>query len=217
MKQGIAILWLVLTASLSLAQDDEASIKPVARQVTAEMNFDPFSGNALSINYLRFRLFRTTDQAYRIGFAGSFRNEAPQSDVKRNYYELNIRPGYEKHFKGTDRLSPYLGAELDFAIKQSTYTNDAGGPYSEIKGAWTDNGLERGFTRFGFNIIAGADFYFAKHFYVGTEFGFGLQSTKSADIEITPTGLTTPTIFEGGSTLQVGPNFNSSIRLGFVF
>lgn len=214
-KALILVLILVVCSSPLFSQDVET--KPVSRDITAEMNFDPFSGNALSINYLRFRMFRNEQYAYRMGFAASLRSENPQVDVKRNYYELNIRPGYEKHFKGTERLSPYIGVELDLAIKQSKITNDGPGSFSEIRGAWTDNGLERGFSRIGFNVIAGADFYFAKHFYVGTEFGFGIQNIKSVDIEITPTGGAPDVTFQGGSTLQVGPNFNSSIRLGFVF
>lgn len=213
-----SIVYLLLTVNVAaVAQEEEKPIKPLTREITAEMNFDPFSGNALSINYLRFRMFRTSQYAYRMGFAASLRSENPQVDVNRNYYELNLRPGYEKHFNGTDRLSPYLGVELDIAIKRSKITNDGPGTFTEIAGAWADNGLERGFTRLGFNAIAGADFYFARHFYIGTEFGFGIQHVKSSDIEITPSGGGGVITAEGGSTIQVGPNFNSSIRLGFVF
>lgn len=215
MKALISIFIFLALAIGSFAQDE--SIKPTARKVTAEMNFDPFSGNALSINYLRFRMFRNDRAAYRMGLATSIRSEKPQTDVKRSYVELNIRPGYEKHFAGTDRLSPYIGAELDIALKNSKITNDGAGSFTEITGAWSDNGLERGFTRFGFNALVGADFYFARHFYVGTEFGFGFQYTKSSDIEISLTGSTTDFTLDGGTVMQVGPNFNSSIRLGFVF
>jgi len=204
----------MMLTSLSFAQ--EVGLKPIAKEITAEMNFDPFSGNALSINYLRFRMFASDRSAYRMGFAASLRSEEPQSDLKRSYFEFNIRPGYEKHFAGTERLSPYVAAELDIAIKKSKVTNEPGGTFTEINGAWSDNGLERGFTRIGVNVIAGTDFYFAKHFYVGTEFGFGLQSVSSSDIEITFTGGNTVEN-NGGRTLQIGPNFNSSIRLGFVF
>ncbi|MGE0588772.1 MAG: hypothetical protein AB7O48_09375 [Cyclobacteriaceae bacterium] len=214
MRSILTIFSMIVLTTFCLAQED--GLKPTAKKITAEMNFDPFSGNALSINYLRFRMFASDRTAYRMGFAASVRSEEPQSDLKRSYFELNIRPGYEKHFAGTERLSPYVAAELDIAIKKSKVTNDAGGTFTEINGAWSDNGLERGFTRIGFNVIAGADFYFAKHFYVGTEFGFGLQSVSSSDIEITLAGGGTVQN-NGGRTLQIGPNFNSSIRLGFVF
>ncbi len=212
----VILTFLTFIGCVISAFAQEIELKPTARQVTAEMNFDPFSGNALSISYLRFRMFASDRAAYRMGFAASFRSEEPSADLNRNYFELNIRPGYEKHFAGTDRLSPYVALELDVAIKRSKVTNDGPGSFTDIKGAWTDSGLERGFTRVGFNVIAGTDFYFAKHFYVGTEFGFGLQNVKSSDIEVTLTGGSS-NVNNGGGTMQVGPNFNSSIRLGFVF
>ena len=215
MRVLIAISFILALATDSFAQDE--SIKPFAKKVTAEMNFDPFSGNALSINYLRFRMFRDDQSAYRMGLAASIRSEKPATDVKRSYFELNIRPGYEKHFPGTDRLSPYVGAEIDIALKSSKISNDGPGAFSEITGAWSENGLERGFTRLGLNALVGADFYFARHFYVGTEFGFGFQYTKSSDIEVLLPGGSPGTTQEGGTVMQIGPNFNSSIRLGFVF
>lgn len=217
MKSILVTIALLLATLALFAQDDISEIKPQTKGITAEMNFDPFSGNALSINYLRFRMFLSSEYAYRMGFAVSFRTETPQVDVKRNYYSISLRPGFEKHFEGTDRLSPYLGVELDLAIKRAQIVNDGPGTFAKIDGAWSDNGQERGFTRLGFNVLVGADFYFAKHFYVGTEFGFGVQNVKNSDIEITPTGSTNVITVEGGSGTQLGPIFNSSMRLGFVF
>lgn len=209
---------MILGVGTTYAQD--TTLKPVAKSVTAEMNFDPFSGSALSINYLRFRSFRTETMATRLGISTSFRSEKPDEEITQNYFEINLRPGYEKHFAGTERLSPFIGMELDLAVKVTKWKNTdpvaTGSQYKEITGAW-QGGSQRGFVRAGANFIMGTDFYFAKHFYVGTEFGLGIQYVKAADVKFKRETGQNPDDEKGGSSIQFGPNFNSSIRLGFMF
>ena len=51
---------------------------------------------------------------------------------------------------------------------------------------------------------------------MGTEVGFGFASVSNKDKETTPAVGDTVTEPQG-STFNLGPNFNSSIRLGFLF
>jgi hypothetical protein len=51
---------------------------------------------------------------------------------------------------------------------------------------------------------------------MGTEVGFGFSTTSNADTDFTPaTGPSTST--PNGGSFNLGPNFNSAIRLGFLF
>lgn len=206
---------LMLTCLVAFSQDDRK--KPEAKSFTAEVNLNPFSSSPININYLRFRYFTSERSAVRIGFSVSAQKQTPEEDVTRKTFEFNIRPGYEWHFEGTDRLSPYFGVEADFLTKTSFFEDaDESASIQKIRGAWSSSGTERAFSRIGMNAIVGADFYVSKRVYLGTEFGFGFQNVSFSDIKITRDDASENKI-KGGSEFQLGPNFNSSIRMGFVF
>ncbi len=194
--------------------------KPNAKSSTLEVNFNPFSSAPISINYLRFRKFVSEKNAFRMGVSLGFRNQKDIENVTKSSFDINLRPGYEWHFAGTDRLSPYVGLEADFALKSSSFSDDRDpstrGSIKSISGAYDINGTERGFLRLGANFVIGADYYIVKKLYLGLEVGYGFQSISSSDIETTPFSGTVSKS-KGGSTFQLGSNFNSSLRLGFVF
>ena len=89
-----------------------------------EVNFSPLGENPIGIEGIRFRMFNSESSAIRLGFNI---NGGKTTDVVQQPYEVengandiskselystsknfgfSIRPGYEKHFAGTDRLSP---------------------------------------------------------------------------------------------------------------
>lgn len=206
----------MLTCLLAFGQETDRK-KPEAKNFTAEVNLNPFSSSPININYLRFRYFTSETSAIRIGFSASMQKQTPEENVTRKTFEFNIRPGYEWHLAGTERLSPYFGVEADLAIKTSSFEDtDESAPVKKVDGSWSSSGTERAFTRVGLNAVIGADFYVAKRVYLGAEFGFGFQSIRFGDITVTRND-DSKTEIKGGSDFQLGPNFNSSIRLGFVF
>lgn len=212
MKKIILLCVFVTSSSLLAAQD----FKPVKGDWGAEVNFTPFSSSPISINYIRLRNFTEDNSAFRLGLFLGVNVQNPAEDLTNTTVEINIRPGLEKHFEGTKRLSPYSGMELDLAYKFSKSAFDDGTNTATFEGAWNDNGFERGFIRFGVNTFAGFDLYIFKNLYLGTEFGFGFEYIKQLDIveksndnEIGET--------KGGSTFRLGPNVNGAIRLGFNF
>jgi hypothetical protein len=217
MRKTALSLFMLLAMDTNIFAQDELSIKPQAKNWTGEVNLNPFSSSPVNIRYLRFRQFTSNTSAVRLGISFDYQSDKPADDQKVSATFINLRPGFEKHFKGTERLSPYYGVDLDIAFKTSKgeFGDD---DVTTIKGAWSNNGQERGFTRLGANLIFGADYYFAKRFYVGTEFGFGFETIKDAIIEVDlPGNQANPEAIKGGSSFRIGPNFNSSIRLGFVF
>ncbi|MEQ8578613.1 MAG: hypothetical protein RIC57_05785 [Balneola sp.] len=219
MKKIILLLFVFVASTTFLAAQ---SFKPIGGEWGAEVNFTPFSSSPVNIEYIRLRKFINDNTAFRLGLflGGEIRNpdNDPANDEKttNQTLEINLLPGFEQHIAGTDRLSPYLGAELDLAFKFSKTNIEDDGRKESIEGAWTQLGSERGFFRIGVKALSGFDFYFSKSIYLGTEFGFGIEYIQQTDIEYKIGDLVineTP----GGSFVQVGPTINGSIRLGYNF
>lgn len=199
-----------------------------------EVNFAPLGGSPISIGGIKYRKFDSTgNKAYRLNvFIGSSsKKEITQQEDAPNYVaeltkktsgmNISIRPGIEKHMAGTDRLSPYMGAELNLTFNTSkkveefennATTTDVSTYEVTTKGA-------DGYTSIGLGLVSGCDFYFAKSIYLGAEIGFGFNMTSMSDKK-TESGQTpsVPSVTENqGSSFQFGPTFISAIRLGWLF
>jgi len=216
MKKNLAIIAFFATTLGAMAQDQD--FKPLANSNTAEVNFTPFSGSPIQVSYLRYRRFIADKQALRLGLFVDHESDNPEEDVKRSSTEFGIRLGTEFHGEGTERLSPFVGVELDVLLKSSSYKDNADGAIlEEIKGAWDPAGFqERAFWRAGVNLIFGADYYVAKRLYLGTEFGIGFQYQKTNDVKFTLSGGTADDVKGSGSS-QFGVIYNGALRLGFIF
>lgn len=218
---------IVFTAS---AQDDMSSImKQEGGERQLEVQFAPLGGSPISIGGIRYRAFLTDRSAYRatifIGYNSTTSPNVVQNsqgtDVeledKESSFIISLRPGYEMHFDGTDRLSPYVGAEIDFAMQTSSSETQS----LDVNDATITNTTkgQDGFTRFGLNLVAGVDYYVAKNLYLGTELGFGFAMTSNSDIkfESDAPGFTAPDPTPQGSSLDLGPNVLGQIRLGYTF
>ena len=248
MKKIITTSALFLSVcTLTMAQD-ASDFKPAAKANNLELNFVPLNGKPIQLTYIRYRRFLSESTAFRLGIGLSYSSTKADSvfnsnltagttvseDYKKRQFGWNIRPGYEKHFAGTNRLSPYIGAELDLAgqsSKEVTPTGlDAGGTTDQFVIQTDKNKNKGGFFRVGANVVAGFDCYITKHLYLGTEFGFGFQMVKYSDHKMTTTypstypAVTPPAVDPGnpdpssqGREVNFGPNFNSAIRLGYIF
>jgi hypothetical protein len=220
----------VITLGISLitcnAQD---TLKARAKSISTELNVNPFQGTLSfnnSLQQIKVRYFKTDDVAYRISFIGSykqFNNQTPiQNTQKTGSFGVNI--GLEKHFKGTRRLSPYVGAELSLVAKWSKETIDYGSGSNQrvIKGGWLSDPInsgsytEFGYFRYGVNLVSGFDYYAAKNFYFGYEFTFQLYQKSNSDVQ-DGSGATSYGIVKGSSEFYIGPNLINGIRLGYIF
>ncbi|TZF84098.1 hypothetical protein FW774_11705 [Pedobacter sp. BS3] len=226
MKRAFLFLGLAISGLAVQAQD----FKPAKGDITTEFGL---TGGINSTNFtlnesatgglLRFRYFQSEGLAYRLGF-----NVSSSSD-KTNVYGPNdekgtltqsqtvfvVNLGVEKHFAGTERLSPYAGGDILIgAMSQKDKAEDyAGGAYaantnSEVKGPGT----------FGFGLrgIVGADYYIAKHLFLGAEAGFGFLYAKEGETKTTASGTTT-TVKSAGSNFALSPSVITGVRIGFVF
>jgi hypothetical protein len=154
-----------------------------------------------------------------------------------------ITSGIEYHlFTGT-RVSPYVGFEVGFETKSSEYKDDLHyleynypgvtlkNIEKEIENGWHSMELvmnqwgdpyyrqavvERSFTAIKANIVAGADIYFLKHFYAGTELGLGYKTIKFKEVSVKEDNVLTLK-FPVKKENIFGFNFNKAIRIGFWF
>jgi len=194
---------------------------------TIEMEFAPLGSEPFKINSLRYRYFLQENIAFRASiFMGGKRNTTfsdttggyPLTKNRNGNFDFSIRPGIERHFEGTDRLSPYLGSELFLGInttkdnQQSLWSDD-----KTIQSAITKTSQ----TSFGANIFMGADYYVSDHLFLGAELGFGLllegrgKTKTSYDNPEFP--MQDTEIIGNTNQLNWGPNYQGTIRLGWVF
>ncbi len=218
-----------------------------ARNFTTELNVNLFQGS-LSLNntlqQIKVRYFVNNNFAYRFALNFNSKNSSngsssPYGTNPNNFNDdrksttFGVGLGIEKHFTGTDRLSPYIGAEISIVNKSSSETITSNSVTTNVDGAWmnynstyipnygyvtTSSYDEWGFFRYGVNLVGGFDYYVARHIYVGYEFIFQYYNTKYKDVSVTVTGQSqnnTPTT--KGSDTFIGPSVINGIRVGFVF
>lgn len=195
-----------------------------AEEISVELqgpNFD--RSQTLGIDGLRGRYFLSNTSALRANLDINFNssstiNQQAQGSQKElesteSFFFIDFRPGYEFHLSGTNRLSPYFGAELPVVHgSQSSKTERQVGTNVEER---TTN---EGFVRLGVNGVAGADYYFAKKLYVGVEVNLGFQYTINADIEVEDTepGVD-PNDRKRGDSYGLSTGTIGTFRLGYVF
>ncbi len=155
----------------------------------------------------------------------------------RKTFSYSLGAGFEYHFKGTRRLSPYLGAEAWFGKKKSSETIETKDQTTEIEGAWMQQStiyvgsqyvypitvtdyIEKGFVSGGFNLLAGFDFYVAKNFYLGYEFivlGISIIKYDTIDITYTNPSSSSSAPVINGKDFEFGPSLINGIRVGYFF
>ena len=225
MKKTIILLFIaVFTIGYTQAQQN----KQVAGSKNLEVLFAPLGGNPVSIGGIKYRAFSSETSAFRVTVFLGYQSETSivieqdenSDDVelkdKTGTFDISIRPGIEKHFTGTDRLSPYVGGELLLGMNKEKSVMES---YDLGEEEIYENIKKDGMLTFGVNAVAGVDYYFAQNIYLGAEFGFGLafnlinDTKEETTINDGPDDIITP----NGSSFSVGPNAVGQIRLGWLF
>lgn len=230
------ILLFAFVASVSAA----FAQKPVSGDRTAEVNLN-FQTGTSAINYnlpaeLRFRYFLQDNSAFRlrIGMNSNTNKYSvlnPLGDVTsevvtKSGFGLSIFPGYEKHFAGTAKLSPFVGAQLGFSLNGANRREVTNTGYANPSSNLVVNG-DYYKSKSGSTIVLslgcymGADYYFAEHLYIGGEFGLGLFSMSSTGegsekyVRMGAPEVSNKTTKTSGSSLF--GVYTGGVRLGFVF
>jgi hypothetical protein len=247
MKKTILALAFAATGMAAYAQ------KPVAGDKTAEFNLMFQTGTA-PVSYglgstslpgtpeLRLRYFMADDMAIRLklglGMATTTSEDVATiggtdvtAETKTNSgFNLGIAPGIEKHFAGTTRLSPYVGAELPIgfgtgATTEITNSNDPSGSVTGTGDAYKNEAGSQ--FRIGLNLVLGADYYIVDGLYLGVEGGLGIfnmTSTGEGKETITTAPVapaTDPAVAENitgkSSSMALFGAFSTGVRLGYKF
>lgn len=204
--------------------------KPTAGSVTTEVNLNLTTGNTTDLigGGLSFRYFLNETGALTLGF-GILSDKSEETFTENSdgtgstgtqtisTSTIVFRPGYQKHFAGSDKVSPYIGVELPIALNsdKEEWSNFDGTEYAddfskEIKG---------GSTSFGLNLVGGADFWFTDGMFVGVQVAWGYSSSKQKDTETTtetPVDSETTTR-PGGKSGGLSAGTTGGLRFGFKF
>lgn len=179
---------------------------------------------------LRFRYFATENIAIRLslGFSSNkttnnfYENEVDNSGGAGTYVTrmgtTTIGIGGEYHFKGTEKLSPYAGLDINFGMGKMTAEGEQTDGTAWIAADYSEKG-EQKTAGFGVGLVAGTDYYFAENFYLGVELGLGFNSytMKEGSFSTTVAGVTTEVT--GNEMKQSGfsNNVMGMFRLGWRF
>lgn len=226
------------------------SLKIESNKWSTELNVNPFNGDLSlnnSINQIKLRYFYADKYALRLAFALNYNQDNVNADYiygtnpydmsdRRKSFSLGINIGTERHFRGSKRLSPYIGWEIGVGYKATSQNIKNDDVEVDIKGAWiesvrytspqggyyySETMTERGYFNVGANMVAGFDFYIYKNLYLGYELTFGLNYKSYRDIEVEYTGTPTPTNNNyperDDESWAIGPHLLNGIRLGYSF
>ena len=235
MQLKTTLMTLALAAAALSATAQEKIFKPTTGANNLEVQVNPFvsnpfqlSGNSL-ISGIKYRRFTSPTAALRLtanlnysrtstitqdaGTGGSTQKELRD---RRSSFGLVVRPGIEKHFAGTDRLSPYIGAEVALGFTTTRLVEESEEENNTVVETVVRN--RNGFLLAGANALAGVDIYLIPNLYIGTEFGFGLAYTSPFATKVKPPqGSEFETREEKEATFSVGPYVQSAVRIGYIF
>lgn len=210
--------------------------KQIGGDKNFEVNMAPFGNTPISINGIKFRYFTEEDFAYRVEFNMGGKNvqtiteqstdEHDALAMTESSFKFSIRPGVEKHLKGTNNLSPYFGAFLDFTSENAKVKDERWGTYdTAVTPDYSSKTTVDGSTSIGLSAVAGADYYVVDNLYLGLELSFGWMRTKMKDTTYDyeridlyegDANATKPDPSENGKMSTWGPGVNALIRVGYL-
>ena len=212
----LAAAFTTQAQTAEVVQPGNKTYKPTAGDITTEVSVNLEYGAFLDGGQLRVRKFMSEQKALRLGTSLDYNYSKINTDAHSSTFGISLAPGIERHFGGTNRLSPYIGVELPIGFRTSKYETD----HFSVKGSTAYNSsADRANFNIGLNGLAGVDYYFAPRFYVGFEVGAGVRYNKYNDIETTfkrdlPNSSQE---LEGYHSIRFSPFASGGLRVGFVF
>ncbi len=230
MKKIILFAAAVLVIGSAQAQEQ---IKPTGGTFGLEVQFRPLGNNVIqTLGSNNVPIFGVSTRYFctdRIELRGDFlfgfdsdkdkTTDASQGQAteteKNNTTSFGLNLGMNYHFKGTERISPYVGSVIGFGIGTQTQ-NIANLNY--ISG--DSYRMKEGSIFVNFALVTGFNWYIVNGLYIGAEIGFGLGFEQPQKVkEKTVVGGTETSVTTKPTTSTFGLNFfaNPAIRLGWKF
>ncbi|MCJ0742703.1 autotransporter domain-containing protein [Pedobacter montanisoli] len=253
MKKLFLCIALAIVTFCANAQESQTAettdLKPVKGSFSTELNFNPFKGNLSFnnvLNQVKGRYFIDSQLALRLGFnvntldsnsnyGNPYGAQASYNSDKRSSTSFGLNIGIEKHFKGTKRLSPYVGLDVTWGTKSAKQESNNGSYATSVKNGWleivyyqigtslpyytTTSVVQGAYNRFGITAVAGFDFYMAKNFFLGYEFNLGYSKInyKTPEVKVTGQNVPAPNYYSSNSISKFGTSLVNGIRVGYVF
>ena len=194
---------------------------------TMEVLFNPITTSTNSIELTTYgvkgRLFFNESWCMRIqlGFdnnsteAKSFVDNSSDNWTKtvKSTTMFTFFPGFEYHFAGNDRLSPYIGGDLGFGL----YNH-----HNKVTSSENSNKAVTEGTNYlmGINAVTGVDIFLYQGLYLGVEISLGFNNLRenSTRNDVTVCGTTSASKPKDYTHVsQFGFNCVPSLRLGCSF
>tara|TARA_B110000459_G_C16587995_1_gene484686 strand:- start:1053 stop:1718 length:666 start_codon:yes stop_codon:yes gene_type:complete len=149
-----------------------------------------------------------TTNVYEAGGDGS-------GTVDMNSMGWSLGLGAEYHLAGTDRLSPYFGAGVQFGSdsNKEEWDNSDGTDYSSGTTAEVNTSV----SNFGFIIGAGVDYYIVSNVYLGLEMGFGFGTSTDNGGTVEVNGASSDIDSAGSASGFLLGGGNMGFRIGWRF
>jgi len=233
---------LLLSFSLLFAQEETSSVyKQEAGDFNLELSVNPGSifgsgsGSTFSFinNSIKFRKFSTGFKAFRLGVGLNFNSDVDiiqeaDPDLDRlelkeyiTTYTVSVMPGFEKHFEGTNRFSPYTGMQFLLSYSHTTLKNEIQFDDEVYTETFTNSPAGAGAAGLsvGLGVVAGFDYYITPKIYLGAELGIGLEYMKMLESSyVNSYDHDLDTTQKHGYSINLSPGLSTSgIRLGWVF
>ena len=245
-------------ALVSLVSFGAQAQKQMGDEHNIELGFTPLGDGVIDGTVLKYRNFLEDNRAFRVSLMldnstdvyvtaqeGDESDTDPVSpqlhDTEKNSM-FGLAVGYEMHWDGQDRLSPYWGVEAFFMTGNSSYETEYWGPNDidnvgqDAKNVTWTTTTSQGANTFGIRLVTGVDFYFTDAMYMGVEAGLGFASTRVTDYTTEVSDLVAfnlennldqntnaPVAIVGDyddghlSNFTLGNVFQSSLRIGYLF
>ena len=223
-------------AAFAVAFTSANAQKQLGGEHNIEVSFNPFGANPINASVIKYRNFLDDDAALRVtlglnntsnsylvvpenslqetGATGTLTH--PDLFLTNDHSRLDLGIGYEKHFKGTDNLSPYIAVGAGISMNSLTLQRER---FSALNldgstvnsGFWEDEpdpanwgvwsyANEIKSTTINVDLLFGADYYFNDAIYVGFEAGLRFAQTSGITSTITASDNNAFNIyFDGGS------------------
>ena len=228
---ALLVVAAALTTSVSAQNEAKNQTSSDFKFSGGDMNLEiqmasPFAaGEPFSLDGVKFRYFLSNTSAFRLNVnvnASSNTDITQQEDAEADLLELKektadfefkIAPGYEIHFSGTNKLSPYVGGDVVLNFARNSVKEDLQ-VVKDVKYTKTSDGS---FT-FGLNGVAGFDYYFAKSLYIGAELNYGLNMTSEfAEKTTYDVDSESDSEIKKGGSFSFAPAAMGKFKLGFIF
>jgi hypothetical protein len=204
----------------------EVQFRPLGYNLIENRNISPFlSTNSINLYGLSARIFcidqleLRTDLYFGLSSAKEKTKNTvigPEEQIHTNSTTLfGLNLGVNYHFKGTERISPYVGGVIGFGVGNDVekYTNQGYVANNSSKS-------KQGGVLVNVAGVTGFNWYIVHGLYLGAEFGLGLEFAKElktkSEVEVGGT-TTTTTVDPTNSNIEFGFFANPAIRLGWKF